>query len=264
MTSAANKKGTAKPLPTPEAIVFDCYDTLFRNPQSGWQAVVGEIAVEQKLSVGADDLYRTWKTLEVQFRGRRVNMVDPRLAPPFMSYEQAWADCFAETFRSMGLEGDPALAARRCVEHMATRPPYPETAAAVESLDKLCTLGVFSNADDDFLLPLLASTGIQWAAVASSESARVYKPMTAAFTHIAELLDVSPSRTWYVGDHLVDDVLGSNTAGMISIWVNRDRLGFDGESRPDAVIDDLGGLISLLDGAGGAGERRRDDDGQVR
>ena len=81
MTSAANKKGTAKPLPTPEAIVFDCYDTLFRNPQSGWQAVVGEIAVDQNLPVDADDLYRTWKTLEVQFRGRRVNMVDSAAGP---------------------------------------------------------------------------------------------------------------------------------------------------------------------------------------
>ena len=262
MTSAANKKGTAKPLPTPEAIVFDCYDTLFRNPQTGWQAVVGEIAVEQKLSVDTDDLYRTWKTLEVQFRGRRVNMVDPRLAPPFMSYEQAWAECFAETFRSMGLDGDSELAARRCVQHMATRPPYPETATALESLDRLCTLGVFSNADDDFLLPLLASTGIQWAAVASSESARVYKPMTAAFTHIAGLLEVSPSRTWYVGDHLLDDVLGSNLAGMNSIWVNRDGNAFEGESKPDAVISDLGGLISLLDGV--ADEGRRADDGQVR
>ena len=141
MTSAANKRGTAKPLPTPEAIVFDCYDTLFRNPQSGWQAVVGEIAVDQNLPVDADDLYRTWKTLEVQFRGRRVNMVDPRLAPPFMSYEQAWAECFAETFRSMGLDGDPALAARRCVEHMATRPPYPETAAALESLGQTLHAG---------------------------------------------------------------------------------------------------------------------------
>ena len=255
MTLTGNKADVAGPLPAPEAIVFDCYDTLFQNPQSGWQAVIGEIAVDQNLAVGGSDLYREWKSLEVQFRGRRVNMVDPRLAPPFMSYEQAWAECFAETFRSMGLDGDPALAARRCVQHMATRPPYPETATALESLDKLCTLGVFSNADDDFLLPLLATTGIQWAAVASSESARVYKPMTAAFRHIADLLDVNPSRTWYVGDQLLDDVLGSNTAGMTSIWVNRDGNAIDGESRPDAVIEDLSGLIPLLDGVGVADER---------
>ena len=263
MTGSADKAGPSGPLPAPEAIVFDCYDTLFQNPQSGWQEVIGNIAVDQDLRVDGGELYREWKALEVQFRARRVNMADPQLAPPFMSYEEAWAGCFAEAFRSMGLDGDPALASRRCVEHMAARPPFPETIAALEALDGRCALGVFSNADDDFLLPLIATTGIEWAAVATSESARVYKPMTAAFDHIAGMLDVVPSRTWYVGDHLLDDVLGSNQAGMTSIWVNRNSHEFDGESRPDAVISDLGGLITLLDGTGVAGEARRSGDGQV-
>ena len=147
---------------------------------------------------------------------------------------------------------------------MAVRPSFPETTAVLESLSGLCPLGVFSNADDDFLLPLVATTGIEWAAVATSESARVYKPMTAAFDHIAGLLDVSPSAVWYVGGHLFDDVLGSNEAGMTSIWVNRDGNEFDGESKPDAVIGDLGGLLTLLDGVGVAGEARRAGDGQVR
>ena len=263
MTGSADKAGASGPLPAPEAIVFDCYDTLFKNPQSGWQEVIGKIADDQDLRVDGGELYREWKALEVQFRARRVNMANPQLAPPFMSYEEAWAGCFAEAFRSMGLDGDPALASRRCVEHMAARPPFPETIAALKALDGRCALGVFSNADDDFLLPLIATTGIEWAAVATSESARVYKPMTAAFDHIASLLDVCPSRTWYVGDHLLDDVLGSNQAGMTSIWVNRNSHEFDGESRPDAVISDLGGLTTLLDGTGVAGEARRSGDGQV-
>ncbi len=264
MTGAPDKVAASGPLPAPEAIVFDCYDTLFQNPQSGWQQVIGKIAVDQDLGVDGGDLYREWKALEVQFRARRVNMVNPHLAPPFMSYEEAWAGCFEEAFRSMSLEGDPGWASRKCVEHMAVRPPFPETTEALDALDGRCALGVFSNADDDFLLPLIATTGIEWAAVATSESARVYKPMTAAFEHIAGMLDADPSRTWYVGDHLLDDVLGSNRAGMTSIWVNRDGNAFEGESRPDAVIGDLGGLITLLDGTGVAGEARRTGDGQVR
>lgn len=264
MNGAAGQAGLTGPLPAPEAIVFDCYDTLFQNPQSGWQAVIAEIVCDQGLDVDAVDLYREWKALEVQFRGRRVNMADPKSAPPFMSYEQAWAGCFEDSFRSMGLDGDPVVASRRCVEHMTARPRFPETIATLESLEGRCKLGVFSNADDDFLLPLVATTGVEWAAVATSESARVYKPMTAAFDHIAGLLDVSPRAVWYVGDHLFDDVLGSNEAGMTSIWVNRDAKEFDGESKPDAVIGDLGGLLTLLDGVCVAGKARRAGDGQVR
>ena len=264
MTGTASQTGVTGPLPAPEAIAFDCYDTLFQNPQSGWQAVIGEIAADQNLEVDAGDLYREWKELEVLFRSRRINMADPKLAPPFKSYEQAWAECFDEAFRSMGLDGDPAMASLRCVQHMAARPPFPETSAALEALEGKCKLGVFSNADDDFLLPLVATTRIDWAAVATSESARVYKPMTAAFDHIAGLLDVNPRAIWYVGDHLFDDVLGSNEAGMTSVWVNRDGKESDGDSRPDAVIGDLGGLITLLDGVGVAGAARRAGDGQAR
>ena len=128
VTGDAGRAGVASRLTAPDAIVFDCYDTLFHNPQSGWQAVIGQIAVEQGLRVDAADLYREWKVLEVQFRGRRVNVANPEFAPPFMSYEQAWAGCFEEAFRSMGLDGDAESAAKRCVEHMAVRPPYPETA----------------------------------------------------------------------------------------------------------------------------------------
>lgn len=264
MKGAESQTGVAGPLPAPDAIAFDCYDTLFQNPQSGWLAVIAKIVREQGLDVDAGDLYREWKTLEVQFRGRRVNMAHPELAPPFISYEQAWAECFEEAFRLTGLDGDPAMASRRCVEHMAARPPFPETIATLETLAGRCKLGVFSNADDDFLRPLVATTGIEWAAVASSESARVYKPMTAAFDHIAGLLDVSPDAIWYVGDHLFDDVLGANQAGMTSVWVNRDGIEFDGESRPDAVIGGLGELSTLLDEVGVAVEARRAGDGQVR
>ena len=222
MTGAASQTKASGPLPAPEAIVFDCYDTLFQNPQSGWQAVIGRSPLTKTwmwTPATCTANGRRWRSGSGQ---RRVNLTDPMLAPPFMSYEQAWAQCFDEAFRSMGLDGDPAMASRRCVQHMAARPAFPETAATLESLDGRCAMGVFSNADDDFLLPLVVTTGIEWAAVATSESARVYKPMTAAFDHISGLLNVNPGDIWYVGDHLFDDVLGSNKAGMTSIWVNRD------------------------------------------
>ncbi len=234
-------------LPMPEAIVFDCYDTLLMNDQSAWRSLFGDISVEQGLGVGGDEFFRVWKEREVKFREGRVNMVDQWASRAFRSYEEAWGGCFEYALAALGVAGDSVAAARRAVEHMGSRPAFPETLAALSSLQGRCALGVFSNADDDFLLPALARTGVDWAAVASSESARVYKPLTKAFMHIAGLLGVDARGIWYVGDNLFDDVLGANTAGMVSVWINRGGSCVEGESAPDAEIKDLHGLSALLD-----------------
>ncbi len=239
-------KAASVQLPAPQAIVFDCYDTLFDNSQSYWKELFHEIAAEQRLPIPGAELYRDWKRREVEFRKRRVNMRDQGTSPPFISYETAWTQCFASTFEAAGLNGDAVAAARRAVEHMGARPLFPDTLDALESLQGRCRMGIFSNADDAFLLPLLASLKVEWAAVASSESAGVYKPLTGAFAHVAGLLNVEPPRTWYVGDHLFDDVLGSNLAGMVSIWINRDGSRMEVESAPDAEISDLRDLVPLL------------------
>ncbi|WP_435925484.1 HAD family hydrolase [Paenibacillus sp. DYY-L-2] len=57
------------------------------------------------------------------------------------------------------------------------------------------------------------------------------KPDASIFRHALELLGVEPSESLMVGDKLTTDILGGNSAGMTTVWVNRDN-----KTRTDEII----------------------------
>lgn len=235
-------------LPRPEAVLFDVYDTLFMNGVEEWEGTFRRICEEQKLPVEPAALWKVWKRIEVQFRQVRTNLEHPAMSPPFKTYELAWKECFAQAFKELGLRGDAAQAARRAVIDMSTRKIFPDAAPALAALGPGIRLGVFSNADEAFVRPMLANSGLKFEVIASSESARVYKPAVAAFRHLLGLMKIDAGQAWYVGDQLHDDVLGATSVGMTAIWINRAGAppGGNGPS-PDATIADLRQLKVLLD-----------------
>lgn len=234
----------------PRAIVFDAFDTLFVNSPGAWLATFDAVCRRQRLPVSGRELWELWKPCELAFRTSRVNLDEPSKSPPFKAYEAAWRECFRRAFDEHGFDGDAGLAARMAVESMAGREPFPETMEALERLAERVRLGVFSNADDAFLLPLMGRYDLPLEAVASSESARVYKPDPRAFGHILGLMGLRPEEAWYVGDSPFDDVLGARRAGMFAVWVNRRGLEAPRDPAPDVTITDLRQLVRLLDGSG--------------
>ena len=237
-------------LKRPRAIIFDVFDTLFVNSVDAWLETFDAVCRRQHLPLAGIELWKLWKRCEMAFRASRVDVDDPANNPPFKAYEAAWAECFRRAFERQGLRGDAGEAARMSVESMARRDPFPETAEALDGLAGRVRLGVFSNADDDFLLPLLDRYALPLEAVASSESARVYKPNAGAFSHILGIMQLAPGQAWYVGDSLFDDILGARRAGMRAIWINRDDADTPSGPQPDATISDLRQLSHLLDGTG--------------
>ncbi len=242
MTTDSNLPGAA-----PDAIAFDCYRTLVSNDHSDWRKMFGQIIVEQELPFDQDGLWEKWRRYELQFRASRTVLEDPSQSPPFKTYERAWSECFAQVFEDAGVEGDAAAAGKRCVEHLARRPAFPDTVPALQALIGRVKVGVFSNADENSLRPLLKTIGIGFDAIASSESTRVYKPAPAAFNTILTMLGTEPERTWYVGDHLYDDVRGGNDVGLTTVWINRtrERVGPD-DAAPAIEISDLRQLPQII------------------
>jgi putative hydrolase of the HAD superfamily len=72
------------------------------------------------------------------------------------------------------------------------------------------------------------------------------KPHPEAFRTVLGALDVSAADAVFVGDRLYDDVYGAKTVGMRAV-LRRDRDVPDYDVEPDAVIDRLPELISLID-----------------
>ncbi|HJP28714.1 MAG TPA: HAD family hydrolase, partial [Dehalococcoidia bacterium] len=220
----------------PEAIAFDCYDTLFLNSHDDWKLSFAEIIAAQDIPLETEEFWTYWRKYEVNFRKVRTDLGRPYNSPPFKSYRQAWTECFQQVFDDINFDGDANLAGDRASLHMTDRPVFPETVEALNLLKGRVKLGVFSNADDDGLLPLLASEGLEFDFVASSQSAQVYKPALAAFEHLYTGLETDPSKIWYVGDKLFDDVLGGYRSGATTVWINRNNEEVDREPEPDIEI----------------------------
>ena len=236
----------------PEAIAFDCYDTLFANNHDDWKVAFGDIIEAQKLPLTADEFWTHWRKYEVNFRKVRTDLGRPYDSPLFKSYRQAWTECFQQVFDDLGLDSaDSNAAGDRASLHMTDRTVFPETVEALNLLKGRVKLGVFSNADDEGLLPLLASEGLEFDFIASSQSAQVYKPALAAFEYLYAGLETDPKKIWYVGDKLFDDVLGGYRSGATTVWINRNGEEVDREPEPDIEINDLREISEVLRHVGG-------------
>jgi HAD superfamily hydrolase (TIGR01662 family) len=76
------------------------------------------------------------------------------------------------------------------------------------------------------------------------------KPHPYIFQHALKAMEYSADEVVFVGDNAVADVAGAQGVGMKAVWRRRatsPRL-ISGVIVPDAIIDDLNGLLDVLDG----------------
>ena len=194
--------------------------------------------------MSGQELWERWKPLEVRFRRERYGA-----SYPFKSYEQAWRECFESVFHELRQDANAAAPARRMVLDHGQRASYPETWEVITRLRQSgrFRLGVLSNADNDFLEPLLGRLDLPFDAILSSESARVYKPEAATFQQILASLDVGAEESLYVGDSQFDDVQGAKGVGMRVAWVNRGGASPDPSlPAPDYMVSDLLEVLDIL------------------
>lgn len=74
----------------------------------------------------------------------------------------------------------------------------------------------------------------------------IWKPQSGIFTCMLETLQSTPSQAVFVGDSPREDILGAQGVGMRAVWL-RNREFPLGEIQPDAIIETLPGLLSILE-----------------
>lgn len=121
---------------------------------------------------------------------------------------------------------------------------FPEVRPALQSLRQdYCVIAVTNgNAD-------LNRIGIRdlFHEVISAASAGAAKPDRQIFEAAVHAGGAGAHETLHVGDHPEADVVGARDAGLKSVWVNRSGDDWpDHLQRPDAIVKDVGELLSLL------------------
>ena len=223
-------------------VIFDMFNTIAQDGTDLWRQTFASIIEEQKLETTPEELRHAWDYGAGNFRDRRTT---PGAA--FESYLDGWAHAFAAAFEELNLKGDARAASQKSIDDLGTRPLYPEAVEALSTLSRTHRLAVISNADDDYLNPVVGRIPVSMGTVISSEALRCYKPDRRLFDAAVSRLEVQPSECAYVGDRQFEDVMGSRTVGMTAIWINRAGRPADPDlPTPDAEIRDLLELPAVL------------------
>ena len=81
-----------------------------------------------------------------------------------------------KVFEELKFNANPDEFARRCVINMGKNKPYEDTSEYLNKLSRHSKIGIISNADNDFLNPVLKNIDFKVDYVLSSETAKLYKP----------------------------------------------------------------------------------------
>jgi len=73
------------------------------------------------------------------------------------------------------------------------------------------------------------------------------KPAASIFRHAMDKLGIEPEEGVMVGDKLTTDILGANTVGMTSVWINRHGVKRTDEIVPTHEISHLEQLLSIIE-----------------
>lgn len=145
---------------------------------------------------------------------------------PFYLHKQIVLNAFASTLQQLDLPAnEPAAHAfyeRQRASVIRELSLRDETLGVLDSLrGQGSYLGIVSNIDDDYFVPLLEKTGLRtyMHSALSSESAGSCKPHAAIFRQAIAASGLQPDRLLYVGDSPIHDVLGARSAGMATAWL---------------------------------------------
>ncbi len=258
-----------------KAILFDLDDTLLwddRSVKEAFQATckyasqqtgVDADLLEEAVRREARQLYESYETFPFTkmiginpFEGLWANFTEgndenfrklQQLAPQYRT--QSWTNgllaCRMENSQ-LGYELGEMFAAER-----RNRPiVYEETFQVLDELKGKYKLLLLTNGSPDLqnekiaAVPTLAS---YFNHIVISGNHGKGKPSGSIFKHALELLDITAGEGLMVGDKLTTDIIGSNSIGMPSVWINRHHVNRNDDIIPKFEISNLQQLFAIID-----------------
>lgn len=215
-----------------DALTFDCYGTLIdweAGILTGLRAALGDAAAERQ----DDELLERYAAAEATIE-----------AGPYRPYREV----LGLSLRQVGVE----LGRRTTVDEEAAFggsvgdwPAFPDSAAALQRLQRRFRLGVLTNCDDDLFAASNRRLGVTFDWIVTAQQARGYKPRTENFELLLERVPVPAARILHVAQSLFHDHVPAKQLGLSSVWIDRrhDRPGSGAtppaEATPDARFVDM-------------------------
>jgi len=111
-------------------------------------------------------------------------------------------------------------------------------------------LGIITNGSVHSQNAKIDQVGIRkfFDAIVISDAVNVKKPDKKIFEYTLQQLNVRAERSYYIGDHPINDIIGAEDAGLNAIWLEGFRVWEDSLPGPRKKISKLVELIQIIEG----------------
>ncbi|NOU69389.1 HAD-IA family hydrolase [Paenibacillus sp. LMG 31461] len=257
-----------------QALIFDLDNTLLwdeRSINEAFQATCQQAARHFAVDAGKlehavrESASQLFKTLELYDWLHMIEVTDLEALwgefhqnehPNFRRMQelspQYRRDVWSQGLKVLGVD-NPSIAsqlAQQFTEERRNRPyVYDDTFKVLEELRKEYKLLLMTNGAPDIQqekidsIPELAD---YFDHIVISGTYGVGKPNPAIYRHALDLLSLSPSETVMIGDTLITDILGAQSAGITNIWINRHLVPPTLTIRPTFEVQSLSEIPQLL------------------
>jgi 2-haloacid dehalogenase len=216
-----------------DVLTFDCYGTLI-DWETGLASAFGPILRAHGIDADGED---------VLVRYARHEAVAE--AGPYRRYRDVLAAGLHGVAAEFGFEPS-ASEVERFSGSVVDWPAFPDSSAALASLNERFRLGVITNCDDDLFAASNERLGVEFDWIVTAQQVGSYKPAEANFHAAFERLGLPRERILHVAQSLFHDHVPAKRLGLSSVWIDRrhDRPGAGATppvegAAPDATFPDM-------------------------
>lgn len=222
-----------------EVISFDCYGTLI-DWETGILDALRSILATHDLFPPDDTLLSHYAEAESAAE-----------SGGYLRYREVLRRAMGSVLSRLGVgssEEEVDLLARSIKDWA----PFPDTVAALRTLEGRYRLAVISNVDDDIFAVTARRLQTEFDWVVTAEEARCYKPDPRIFALASAKIGVPKDKHLHAAQSLYHDVAPAKALGLTTVWVNRrrDRAGPGAtppsQAVPHAEVPDLLTLADLV------------------
>jgi 2-haloacid dehalogenase len=222
-----------------DILSFDCYGTLIDWETGIWE-VLQPLLAQHRIDMTIDQALTLYGELEAEAeRGA------------YAAYKTVLSRVLEEFGARVGFAPTPTE-----LQHFSTSvkdwPAFPDSARALQALQKKYRLAIISNIDDDLLAFSARKLQVRFNWVITAQQARAYKPSLQNFQLAFERIGVPRTRILHVAQSLFHDIVPAKALGLSTVWVNRrhNKAGFGAtppaQARPDLEVPDLQTLAEKI------------------
>jgi 2-haloacid dehalogenase len=208
-------------------LTFDCYGTLI-DWETGIAEALRPVLANHHIDVATDRLLELYGELESEAeRGK------------YYEYKTVLQMVLERLGDRLGFAPTPTE-----LQHFSASvkawPAFPDSARALQALQRKYKLAVISNIDDDLFALSAPRLQAKFDWVITAQQARSYKPSLHNFHLAFERMGLPKSKILHVAQSLFHDVAPAKALGLSTVWINRrhDKEGF-GATPPARVQPDL-------------------------